>query len=80
MLGGATVADDTIMKGFDDAAIGMINSIPYSVDLATPENKAFLEAMQKFYPGVPVGNYTAVYLCQRHDSRCGAEENRRQVG
>ena len=61
MLGGATVADDTIMKGFDDAAIGMINSIPYSIDLATPENKAFLEAMQKFYPGVPVGNYAAVY-------------------
>ena len=61
MLGGATVADDTILKGFDDASIGMINSIPYSVDLTTPENKAFLEAMQKFYPGIPVGNYAAVY-------------------
>jgi len=62
IVGGSTVADDTIMRGFGDEAIGLYSSIPYSLDTDTPENKAFLAAIRKYYGNdVAVGLYSAAF-------------------
>jgi branched-chain amino acid transport system substrate-binding protein len=62
IVGGSTIADDTIMKGFGDEAVGMISSIPYSLDIDTPENKAFLASIRKYYGNdVAVGLYSAAF-------------------
>jgi len=42
LVGGTTAADDTIVGAFDDTAVGMINSIPYTLDLDTESNHRFL--------------------------------------
>jgi hypothetical protein len=36
------VADDSIMRNFGDEAIGLINSIPYTLDLDTDANRRFI--------------------------------------
>lgn len=60
LLGGSTVADDSIMRNFGDEAIGVINSIPYTLDLDTDGNRRFIAAMQKSYGAdVPIGFYAA---------------------
>ena len=60
LLGGSTVADDTIMRNFGDEAIGLINSIPYTLDLDTDANHRFIASMQKYYgANVPIGFYAA---------------------
>jgi branched-chain amino acid transport system substrate-binding protein len=60
LLGGSTVADDTIMRSFGDEAIGLINSIPYTLDLDTEANHRFIAAMQRNYGvDIPIGFYAA---------------------
>lgn len=60
LLGGSTVADDSIMRNFGDEAIGLINSIPYTLDLDTAANHRFIASMQKYYgPDTPIGFYAA---------------------
>jgi branched-chain amino acid transport system substrate-binding protein len=60
LLGGSTVADDTIMRSFGDEAIGLINSIPYTLDLDTEANRRFIAAMQRNYGAdIPIGFYAA---------------------
>jgi branched-chain amino acid transport system substrate-binding protein len=60
LVGGSTIADDTIMRSFGDEAVGMINSIPYSIDDDTPSNRNFLAALRKDYGAdVPIGFYAA---------------------
>ena len=60
LLGGSTVADDSIMRNFGDEAIGLINSIPYTLDLDTDANHRFIASMQKYYGAdVPIGFYAA---------------------
>jgi branched-chain amino acid transport system substrate-binding protein len=60
LLGGSTVADDTIMRNFGDEAIGLINSIPYTLDLDTDANHRFIASMQKsFGADVAIGFYAA---------------------
>ncbi len=60
LVGGSTVADDTITRSYGDEAIGLIDSIPYSVDQDTPANRRFLAAMRKDYGAdVPIGFYAA---------------------
>lgn len=60
LLGGSTVADDSIMRNFGDEAIGLINSIPYTLDLDTAANHRFIASMQKYYgPDIPIGFYAA---------------------
>ncbi len=60
LLGGSTVADDTIMGNFGDEAVGLINAIPYTVDLDTPANARFIAAMRRSYGAdVPIGFYAA---------------------
>src|SRR6185295_15089788 len=62
IVGGSTVADDTIMKGYGDEAIGLYSSIPYSLDTDTPENKAFLASIRKYYGNdIAVGLYNAAF-------------------
>ena len=60
LIGGSTVADDSIMRNFGDEAIGLINSIPYTLDLDTAANHRFIASMQKYYgANVPIGFYAA---------------------
>jgi branched-chain amino acid transport system substrate-binding protein len=62
LLGGTTVADDTIIGSFDENAVGMINSIPYTLDLDTEPNHRFLAAMRKsFGQDVAIGAYAACF-------------------
>lgn len=60
LLGGSTVADDSIMRNFGDEAIGLINSIPYTLDLKTDANRRFIASMKKYYGAdIPIGFYAA---------------------
>lgn len=60
LLGGSTVADDSIMRNFGDEAIGVINAIPYTLDLDTEANRRFIASMRKYYgTNVPIGFYAA---------------------
>jgi branched-chain amino acid transport system substrate-binding protein len=60
LLGGSTVADDSIMRNFGDEAIGLVNSIGYTLDLDTDANRRFIAAMKKYYGAdVPIGFYAA---------------------
>lgn len=60
LIGGSTVADDTIVNSFGDEAVGMINSIPYSLDIDSEANKRFIALMRKNYgDGVHIGFYAA---------------------
>ncbi len=60
--GGSTLADDSIMKGFGDEAIGMYSSIPYSLDIDTEANKRFLASIRKYYGNdIGIGLYNAAF-------------------
>lgn len=60
LLGGSTVADDSIVRNFGDEAIGLINSIPYTLDLKTEANRRFIASMKKYYGAdIPIGFYAA---------------------
>ena len=60
LLGGSTVADDSVMRNFGDEAIGLINSIPYTLDLDSDANRRFIASMQKYFgTDVPIGFYAA---------------------
>lgn len=55
-LGGSTAADDSIMRNYGDEALGLINAIPYTLDLNTDANHRFIAAMQKNYGAdIPIG-------------------------
>jgi branched-chain amino acid transport system substrate-binding protein len=60
LLGGSTVADDTIIRTFGEEAAGLINAIPYTIDADTQANHRFIAAMKKNYGNdVPIGFYAA---------------------
>jgi branched-chain amino acid transport system substrate-binding protein len=60
LLGGSTVADDSIMRNFGDEASELVNSIPYTLDLATDTNHRFIASMQRYFGvDVPIGFYAA---------------------
>jgi len=60
LLGGSTVADDSIIRNFGDEAIGLINSIPYTLDLDSDANRRFIASMRKNYGAdIPIGFYAA---------------------
>lgn len=62
LVGGATVADDTIVGAFGDEAIGVINTNPYTLDLDTEANRRFIAAMRKNSgPDVRIGHYAACF-------------------
>src|SRR5437762_3083508 len=63
VLGNPTCVDEGILKNMGDEAIGVYSASWYSAALDTPDNKKFVDAMQKEYGVVPgfytVGTYTA---------------------
>jgi branched-chain amino acid transport system substrate-binding protein len=62
LVGGSTVADDTIIAAHDDSAVGLINTNPYSLDIPSEANKRFIAAMKKNYgEDVRIGHYAACF-------------------
>ncbi len=62
LVGGSTVADDTIIGAHDDSAAGLINTKPYSLDRESEANKRFIAEMRKNYgPDVRIGHYAACF-------------------
>jgi len=62
LVGGSTVADDTIIGAHDESAVGLINANPYSLDVPSEANKRFIAAMKKsFGDDVRIGHYAACF-------------------
>jgi branched-chain amino acid transport system substrate-binding protein len=62
IVGGATVADDTIIAAHDESASGLINTNPYSLDHESEANKRFIAGMRKNYGAdVRIGHYAACF-------------------
>ena len=62
LVGGSTVADDTIIGAHDESAEGLINTNPYSLDRDTEANKRFIAVMKKNYgDDVRIGHYAACF-------------------
>ncbi len=60
LVGGATVADDTIVAAYGEEADGLINAAPYTLDLDTETNRRFIAAMRKYNGAdVRIGHYAA---------------------
>jgi len=63
LVGGATVADDTIIGAHDESAAGLINANPYSLDRDSEANKRFIAAMKTHYGNdVRIGHYAACFF------------------
>ena len=63
LVGGATVADDTIIGAHDESAAGLINTNPYSLDRDSEANKRFIAAMKMHYGNdVRIGHYAACFF------------------
>ena len=63
LVGGATVADDTIIGAHDESAAGLINTNPYSLDRDSEANKRFIAAMKTHYGNdVRIGHYAACFF------------------
>ena len=63
LVGGATVADDTIIGAHDESAAGLINTNPYSLDRDSEANKRFIAAMKTYYGNdVRIGHYAACFF------------------
>lgn len=62
LVGGSTVADDTIIGAHDESADGLINTNPYSLDRENEANKRFIAAMKRNYgDDVRIGHYAACF-------------------
>jgi len=62
LVGGSTVADDTIIGAYGDEADGLINTNPYSLDIDSDANKRFIAALRKHYGAdVRIGHYAACF-------------------
>jgi len=62
LVGGSTVADDTIIGAHDESAAGLINTNPYSLDIPSEANRRFIAAMKKNYgDDVRIGHYAACF-------------------
>jgi branched-chain amino acid transport system substrate-binding protein len=62
LVGGSTVADDTIIGAHDESADGLINTNPYSLDLPGDANARFIAAMKRNYgDDVRIGHYAACF-------------------
>jgi len=66
---GETGGDDALLKSFGEEAIGLVSSVPYTLDLDTVGNNRFVEGMLKNYDTVP-GQYAALLYvsCQVVDA------------
>ena len=55
---GSTLVDEGILKNMGDEAVGVYSASWYTVDRNTPDNKRFVESIQREYKVTP-GFYTA---------------------
>ena len=53
MIGGAVIADESILPTFGDEALGMVTPLMYSAALDTPANRQFVADYRKKYGKVP---------------------------
>lgn len=53
VIGGETSGDDALLKSFGDEAIELINTCPYTMDLANDANRRFVAAFTKDYGNIP---------------------------
>jgi branched-chain amino acid transport system substrate-binding protein len=58
VFGNPTLVDEGILKNMGDEALGVYSASWYAVDLDTPDNKRFVEAIRREYKVTP-GFYTA---------------------
>ena len=58
MLGGMTMADESLLDRMGPAAVGLVSTCWYSAQLDNPANKVFVAAMQRDYNATP-GFYAA---------------------
>jgi branched-chain amino acid transport system substrate-binding protein len=58
VFGNPTVVDEGVLKNMGDEALGVYSASWYATDTNTPENKRFVEAVQREYKVTP-GFYTA---------------------
>lgn len=62
LVGGSTVADDTIIGAHDQSAEGLINTNPYALDHDSEANRRFIAGMKKTYgDDVRIGHYAACF-------------------
>jgi branched-chain amino acid transport system substrate-binding protein len=62
LVGGSTVADDTIIGAYGEEAQGLINTNPYSLDIDSEANHRFIAEMKKLYGNdVHIGHYAACF-------------------
>jgi branched-chain amino acid transport system substrate-binding protein len=62
LVGGATVADDTIVGAFGDEADGLLNTNPYSLDQDTEANHRFIAAIRSVSGNdARIGHYAACF-------------------
>jgi branched-chain amino acid transport system substrate-binding protein len=67
MIGPGDVVDDDLLESMGAPAVGVITSMHYSAAHDSPENKAYVAAMQKANPGMrpnfhSVGGYDGMHL------------------
>ncbi|HEX7380932.1 MAG TPA: ABC transporter substrate-binding protein [Nevskiaceae bacterium] len=51
LIGAGDLTDESVLQSYGDGAIGYVTTFHYSEAHASPENKAFVAAFRKAYPG-----------------------------
>jgi branched-chain amino acid transport system substrate-binding protein len=69
VVAGEAGADDFLLKGFGEEAVGLVSAAPYSLDLENDANQRFVSGMLKNYDAIP-GQYAALLYgnCQVLDA------------
>jgi branched-chain amino acid transport system substrate-binding protein len=69
VVAGEAGADDFLLKGFSDEALGLVSAAPYTLDLETEANQRFVNGMLKNFDAIP-GQYAALLYgnCQVLDA------------
>ncbi len=78
VIGPGDVADDDLLNGMGDAAIGMVTAHMYSADHDSPTNKAFVAAFEKANNGMrpdfmAVAGYDGMHLMYESVKKAGGK-------
>jgi len=78
VIGPGDVADDDLLNGMGDAAIGMVTAHMYSADHDSPANKAFVAAFEKANNGMrpdfmAVAGYDGMHLMYESVKKAGGK-------
>ncbi len=73
VVAGEAGADDFLLRGFGDEALGLVSAAPYTLDLENEGNLRFVDGMLKNYDAIP-GQYAALLYgnCQVLDAGLSA--------